>query len=112
MTNEIEFAASFARAVVDGDLDAALEMLSDDCRAAVSASDLSTQLDSLADEMGGITGVGEPMVMLEEWPGMSPTDRAMVYVPLEGDVYSEAITVTISGDDDAMCIAGIEWERP
>lgn len=51
-------------------------------------------------------------MILKEWPDMLEIDRAMVYVPLEGDVYSEAITVTIANVDDALCVSSIEWGRP
>ena len=112
MTDEIEFAATFARAIVGGDSEAAHGMLSADLGLALAATDLLSQFETLAEDMGGVTGVGTPMVILQEWPDMSPNDRAMVYVPLEGDVFSEAITVTVSAPDDALCISGIEWGRP
>lgn len=112
MTDEIEFAATFARAIVDGDSNAAHEMLSADLGLALAATDLLSQFETLAEDMGGVTGVGTPMVILQEWPDMSPSDRAMIYVPLEGDVFSEAVTVTVSASDDVLCISGIEWGRP
>ena len=112
MTEETRVAAEFARTIVDGDAVTAHKLLSDAARKAIAPTDLSAQLDSLANELGGVTGIGEPSVILTEWPDMSENDRAMVYVPLEGDVYSEAITVTISAVDDALCISSIEWGRP
>ena len=112
MTDEVEFAATFARAIVGGDSIAAHQMLSDDLGVALAAAELSSQFESLTDDMGGVTGIGKPMVILQEWPDMSANDRAMVYVPLEGDVFSEAITVTISEIDDVLCVSSIEWGRP
>lgn len=112
MTNEVEFAATFARAIQSGESEAAHEMLSRDLSARLSAAELVSQFELLADDMGGVTGIGQPMVILQEWPDMSATDRAMVYVPLEGDVFSEAVTVTISEVDDGLCISSIEWGRP
>lgn len=87
-------------------------MLSDALAQVTTPADLSGKLDLLAEEMGGITGIGEPMTILEAWPNMSADDRAMVYVPLEGDVFSEAVTVTIAAFDDGLCISNIEWGRP
>jgi hypothetical protein len=112
MTDITGFAAIFVRAIADGETGAAQEMLSDSLRRATAATELSEHYDSLAEDLGGVTGIGEPMVILEEWPDMSADDRAMVYVPLEGDVFSEAITVTISAVDDGLCISNIEWGRP
>lgn len=74
--------------------------------------ELSSQFASLAEDMGGVTGIGQPMVVLEEWPEMSANDRAMVYVPLEGDVFSEALTVKVSEIENVVRISSIEWGRP
>ena len=52
------------------------------------------------------------MVILEEWPDQAADDRAMVYVPLEGDVFSEALTVTIAASNNGLRISNIEWGRP
>lgn len=112
MADVVEFAAAFAHALANGDSASAHEMLSDTLRHATAAVDLSEQFDLLAEEMGGVTGIGEPMVILEEWPDMSANDRAMVYVPLEGDVFSEAVTVTVSAADNRLFISNVEWGRP
>ena len=112
MVGLTEFAEAFARKIVDGDADGAHAMLSAALAQVTTAADLSGQFDALANDMGGVTGVGEPMVILEEWPDMAVDDRAMVYVPLEGDVFSEALTVAIAASDDGLRISNIEWGRP
>jgi hypothetical protein len=78
MTELTGLAATFARAIVSGDPEDAREMLSDGLRRMTAATDLSKQFELLADDMGGVTGIGEPMVILEEWPDMSANDRAVV----------------------------------
>jgi hypothetical protein len=112
MTELTEFAAAFARKIVDGDTDSAHAMLTGALAQATTAAELSSQFETLADDMGGVTGVGEPMVILEEWPDMAADDRAMLYVPLEGDVFSEAFTVTIAAGENGLRISNIEWGRP
>ena len=112
MTEEVEIAARFAQSLLAGNADNAYELLSDELRAELAVVDLSSQFTSLAEEMGGVTAIGQPMVILEEWPEMSADDRAMVYVPLEGDEFSEALTVKVSATDSAMRISSIEWGRP
>lgn len=112
MTDITEFASAFVREIVDGNMDNAHGMLSDALAQLTTAADLSGHFDLLAEEMGGVTGVGEPMVILEEWPNMSADERAMVYVPLEGDVFSEAVTVSIAAVDDGWRISNVEWGRP
>ena len=112
MTDVVEIAARFARALFAGDINSAYELLSDELRGEVEAMQLSSQFVSLPEDMGGVTGIGQPMVILEEWPEMSEDDRAMVYVPLEGDDFSEAITVKVSEIDNAVRISSIDWGRP
>ncbi len=112
MTEVIEIAAAFARALFSGDAKSAHALLSDDLRGEVEAVDLASQFALLSEDMGGVTGTGQPMVILEEWPDMSAEDRAMVYVPLEGDDFSEAITVRVSVINDVVRISNIEWGRP
>ena len=112
MKDAVEAATAFARAVAAGDAEAAHKMLSHQLAADVAAVELSTQFGALADAMGGVTGIGQAMVILEDWPGMSAEDRAMVYVPLEGDEFSEAVTLTISASDESLRISAIEWGRP
>ena len=112
MPDVTEIAGQFARALAAGDSTTAQESLSQKLGAQVSAAELSSCFESLADDMGGVTGVGQPMVILENWPDMSAHDKAMVYVPLEGDVFSEAITVIVSEIENVFCISSIEWGRP
>ena len=112
MSGVSEFAAKFVQAIASEEAGSAREMLSEALQRATAAENLLEQYSLLADDMGGVTGIGEPMVILEEWPDMSVDDRAMVYVPLEGDVFSEAITVTVSEVHDRLCISKIEWGRP
>lgn len=112
MTDLTGYAAEFVRAVANADSESAHEMLSATLQQGTTAAELSEHFDALAEEMGGVTGIGEPLVILEEWPGMSADDRAIVYVPLEGDVFSEAVTVTIASFDDGLRISNVEWGRP
>jgi hypothetical protein len=107
-----EFAAAFVRDIVDGNADNAHGMLSAALARVTTATDLSGNFILLAEDMGGVNGIGEPMVILEEWPNMSADERAMVLVPLEGDVFSEAVTVTVASVDGGWRISNIEWGRP
>ena len=112
MSDVEKIAAEFAQALASGDSSTAHEILSRELAAKLTAAELSSNFESLAEDMGGVTGIGQPMVILEEWPDMSAHDKAMVYVPLEGDEFSEAITVTVSIIEDVTCISSIEWGRP
>ena len=112
MSRLTEKATAFVTAIVNGDAGTAHEMLISDLSREISAADLTTQLDAMADDMGGVTKVGDAAIILEEWPGKTENELAMVYVPLEGDVYSEAITLTLAKSGDELRISRIEWGRP
>lgn len=112
MSDVTDAAIALVRQIVAGNTEAAHEMLSDRLADDVAASDLLTRFEALSEDMGGVTGIGQPMVILEDWPDKKEEDRAVVYVPLEGDEFSEAITVTVSDQNDALRISSIEWGRP
>ena len=112
MTDLLGIASSFAQALDSGHADAAHQLLSAECAASMTAAELLAEYQALADDMGGVTGIGQPMVVLEEWPGMAAEDRAMIYVPLEGDACSEAINATVAEVDGALCISAVEFGRP
>ncbi len=108
----VEFAATFGKALHDGHFVAAHAMLTPALAGTTSAADLLEEYEVLAEDMGGVTGIGPPAVILEEWPGKGEQDLAMVYIPLEGDMFSEAATVTVAESGSGLCVAGIEWGRP
>ena len=78
----------------------------------MTAEELLNGYRSLAEDMGGVTAIGQPMVILEDWPEKGAEERVMVYVSLEGDVYSEAITLTIAEIDGELRISSVAWGRP
>ena len=112
MQDVTEVGAEFVRALAAGDANAAHQLLTSPLASDVAASDLLAEFEALADELGGVTGIGEPMVILTEWPDMSEGDRAMVYVPLEGDMFSEAVTLKVSEIDNMLRVSSVEWGRP
>ena len=49
---------------------------------------------------------------LEEWPGKQAGDLAVVYVALNGDSFSEAVTLTLTQHGEEALIRHLEWGRP
>jgi hypothetical protein len=50
--------------------------------------------------------------ILEDWPDKQPGDLAVVYVALNGDNFSEAVTLTLAQYGDAAQIRHLAWGRP
>lgn len=112
MQDVTEVSTEFVRALAAGDADAAHALLTPQLASEVAGSALLAEFDGLVDELGGVTGIGPAMVILTEWPDMSEGDRAMVYVPIEGDMFSEAVTLKVSETDNNLRVSSIEWGRP
>jgi hypothetical protein len=49
---------------------------------------------------------------LEDWRGKQPDDLAVVYVALNGDSFSEAVTLTLAQHGEEALIRHLEWGRP
>ena len=50
--------------------------------------------------------------ILEDWPGKQAGDLAVVDVALNGDSFSEAVTLTLATYGDEVLIRHLEWGRP
>lgn len=50
--------------------------------------------------------------ILEDWPGKQPGDLAVVYVALNGENFSEAVTLTLAHYGEQALIRNLEWGRP
>ncbi|PYE50464.1 hypothetical protein [Deinococcus yavapaiensis] len=51
-------------------------------------------------------------VILTEWPDREEDDVALVYVPIAGFVYSEAVTVVVTRTPLGLRVRGVEFGRP
>jgi len=49
---------------------------------------------------------------LEDWPGKQAGDLAVVYVALNGDSFSEAVTLTLMKQGEDILIRELAWGRP
>ena len=49
---------------------------------------------------------------LEDWPGKQAGDLAVVYVALNGDSFSEAVTLSLAQHGKDALIRHLEWGRP
>ena len=51
-------------------------------------------------------------VVMEDWPDKQPGDLAWVYVSLQGESFSEAVTVVLADTKRGARIRELEWGRP
>lgn len=110
----IQTAERFGEAIIRGDFSAAHALLTPEAQQAHSPD----KLKSAVAEM--LTYAEEPLkrasvvpeATLTDWPGKRPGDVAWIYVALEGDSYSEAVSVVITDTPHGARIRALEWGRP
>jgi hypothetical protein len=49
---------------------------------------------------------------LKNWPGKQPCDLAVVYVALNGESFSEVVSLTLAEYGQEILIRHLEWGRP
>lgn len=90
----------------------AYEMTSKKFKDNFSATEMQENFeDMISSDWGEVSPieVGETMM---EWPTKESSDIAWVYVILGGEVYSEALTLILAGEEDSIKIREIEFGRP
>jgi hypothetical protein len=107
-------AQRFGDCLVRRDHDGAWSLLARDLQASISPA-------AIRDAVATMTAYAsspllEAQVMedfaLEDWPGKQPGDLAIHYVALNGDGFSEAVTLTVAQYANEVLIGRLEWGRP
>lgn len=109
-----DVAQHFATLIAQGDLASAIELLTDPGRSVHTPEAIKAAVAAM---LGGTTGPIRTVRVVEEgtvedWPGKQPGDVAIVYVALNGDGFSEAVTVTVVEQHGRHLISQLEWGRP
>lgn len=108
-------AQTFAELLVEGDFKSARTLLAKELKSMRAAD-----LESAFKEMVGQEDDDEPVEDLEvcvmscdkDLPDMRPEDVGWVYVAINGDGFSEAVTVMVTREKDELRIRELEWGRP
>lgn len=102
---------AFAEALVAGRYDEAEGMLQGELRGTWSAERLKAEYQRMT-EGGGPWSVASPETFMGQWPDRKPKDHGWVYVPIDGNGYSEAVTVVVTDEGGTPRIRWLEWGRP
>ncbi len=105
-------ALEFARSLAARDYPKAYSMTAQAYRKRTTASQLQTAFESIVPTDWDPVGPVEVGHTLEEWPGKQPADIGWVYLSIDGDVYSEAITVVVALENRDAKIREVEFGRP
>lgn len=104
----------FAQAVVTGDFAAAHALLSAELQAALQPTDLARDYQAMmAYTDSAPTEV--KLIQVEDmngWKVKQAGDLGWAYVAIEGEGYSEAVSVIVAQEAGAAVIRWLEWGRP
>jgi hypothetical protein len=107
-------AQSFGDLIARRDYSGAWELLTKEAQQSITSEDLKIAATSMSAYAPG--PIREAQVMqdfiLEDWPEKQPTDLAVVYVALNGESFSEAVTLTLAQVGGSVLIRNLEWGRP
>lgn len=107
-------AQRFGDCIVANDYDAACVLLTEEVRSSTTPEIIKSAITAMTNYASG--SIQAALVIddftLEDWPGKQPNDLAVVYVALNGDCFSEAVTLTLVQDGDEALIRHLVWGRP
>lgn len=105
-------ALDFSNALATRNYGAAYALTSSEYRDRTSVQAMQAAFEAIVPsdwKTVGPVAVGEAM---EEWPGKKPSDVGWAYVSIGGDVYSEAVTVVVTREEEALRVRTVEFGRP
>ena len=107
-------AEQFGQAIVRGDFEAAHALLADETQRTYSPAALKTAVTDMIAYAEAPLQHATVMreVVMEDWPDKQPGDLAWVYVSLQGESFSEAVTVVLADTKRGARIRELEWGRP
>lgn len=112
MPDYASVAVNFARALTNRDFESAYAMTSSDFQRRVPLEEMRAGFEALLPaEFGDVTSVDIGLTM-DSWPDKEPSDVAWVYVSIGGDVYSEAVTVVVTMENDSLKVRDVAFGRP
>ena len=114
MQPSLTLAEQFGQAVVRGDFESAHQLLTDEVKRTHSPVSLKAEVADM------ISYAKEPLkravvmanASMTDGPDKQSNDLAWIYVALEGDSFSEAVSVVVTKTSDGPRIRELEWGRP
>ncbi len=93
---------------------AAWDLLSKEAQRSITPEVIQAAVDTMIEFAPGPIQRAQVMedFSLVDWPGKQPGDLAVVYVALNGESFSEAVTLTMAQYGDDTLIRQLEWGRP
>jgi hypothetical protein len=108
----VQLATSFADALVAGNFKKARALLSHSLKRSTSEKALAKSLEDLLPSAQSTIDDSNVVDTMDDWPDKKPGDVGWAYVALNGDGFSEGVSVTVSKEGTGLAIRDVEWGRP
>ena len=107
-------AQRFGDCIAIKDYDAAWTLLSKELRLSLTSESIKNAVSTMTSYGKGWIQVAQVMddFTLEDWPDKQANDLAVTYVALNGENFSEAVTLTLAEYGQEIFIRHLEWGRP
>jgi len=107
-------AQRFGDCIAIKDYDAAWTLLSEELRLSLTSESIKNAVTTMAAYGTGWIQVVQVIddFTLEDWPDKQANDLAVTYVALNGENFSEAVTLTLAEYGQEILIRHLEWGRP
>jgi hypothetical protein len=102
----------FANALAGRDYSTAYVMTSSDYQRRTTLDEMRAAFETIIPREWQTVGPVEIGHVMETWPTKQPSDVGWVYISIGGDVYSEAVTVVVTGEADTLKVRTVEFGRP
>jgi len=107
-------AQRFGDCIAQKDYDAAWALLSGELKVSSTPESIKDAVTTMTAYASGSIQGAQVMddFTMENWPGKQPDDLAVAYVALNGEDFSEAVTLTLTEYGQEIMIRHMEWGRP
>jgi hypothetical protein len=107
-------AQRFGDCIAIQDYDAAWSLLSEELRLSFTSESIKNAVTTMTAYGTGSIQMAQVMdeFTLEDWPGKQANDLVVAYVALNGENFSEAVTLTLAEYGLEILIRHLEWGRP
>ena len=107
-------AQRFGDCIAKNNYSAACTLLGEELQSSMTPETIKNAVITMTAYASGPIQIAQVMdeFTLEDWPGKQPGDLAVVYVALNGESFSEAVTLTLAQYDEDVLIRQLDWGRP
>ena len=107
-----DIALKFSNLMSTRNYNDAYEMTSKSFKETFSAKEMQSSFEYMIPNDWGEVNPIEVGETMTNWPAKEASDIAWVYVILGGGVYSEALTLIVTSEDNTLKIRDVEYGRP